>query len=72
MRKIVTFAAALVLCLSLSVTAFASTVKSNQGGNTGGSAISPKTGSSTVAVLVATACAAGGVGLVSYKKSKEE
>ena len=44
---------------------------SNQGGNSGGSATSPKTGSSTVAVLVATACAAGGVGLASYKKSKE-
>ena len=72
MRKIVTFAAALILCLSLSVTAFASTVKSNQGGNYGGDPVSPKTGSSTVAVLLATACAAGSVGLVSYKKSKEE
>lgn len=71
MRKFVTFVAALVLCLSLSVTAFASTVNSNQGGYTGGDTISPKTGSSTVAVLLATACAAGGVGLVSYKKSKE-
>ncbi len=71
MRKFVTFVAALVLCLSLSVTAFASTVGSNQGGNSGGDTISPKTGSSAVAVLLATACAAGGVGLVSYKKSKE-
>ena len=71
MRKFVTFVAALVLCLSLSVTAFASTVGSNQGGNSGGDTISPKTGSSTVAVLLATARAAGGVGLVSYKKSKE-
>ena len=62
---------AVLLCLSLSVTAFASTVGSNQGGNSGGDTISPKTGSSTVAVLLATACAAGGVGLVSYKKSKE-
>lgn len=71
MRKFVTFIAALILCLSLSATAFASTVNSNQGGNSGGDTISPKTGSSTVAVLVATACAAGGVGLVSYKNSKE-
>ena len=71
MRKFVTFIAALMLCLSLSATAFASTVNSNQGGKSGGSTVSPKTGSSTVAVLVAAACAAGGVGLVSYKKSKE-
>lgn len=71
MRKFVTFIAALILCMSLSVTAFASTISSNQGGNAGGDAISPKTGSSTVAVLLATACAAGGVGLVSYKESKE-
>ena len=71
MRKFVTFIAALMLCLSLSATAFASTVNSNQGGNSGGYTISPKTGSSTVAVLLATACAAGGVGLASYKKSKE-
>lgn len=71
MRKFVTFIAALVLCLNLSVTAFASSINSNQGGNSGGEAISPKTGSSTVAVLLVTACAAGGVGLVSYKKSKD-
>lgn len=71
MRKFAIFIAALVLCLSLSVTAFAATVGSNQGGNTGGSAISPQTGSGTVAVLLATACAAGGIGLVSYRKSKE-
>ena len=71
MRKFVTFIAVLVLCLSLSVTAFASTVDSNQGGNPGGDPTSPRTGSSAVAVLFTTACAAGGVGLVSYKKSKE-
>ena len=71
MRKFVTFIAALILCLSLSDTTFAATVKSNQGGNSGGSSTSPRTGSGTVAVLLATACTAGGVGLVSYKKSKE-
>lgn len=71
MRKFITFIAALVLCLSLSATAFASTISSNQGGNTGGSTVAPRTGSSTIAVLLVTACTAGGVGLVSYKKSKE-
>lgn len=69
MRKFATFVAALTLCLSLSATAFA-TVNSNQGGNSGGDATSPKTGSSAVMMLAATACAAGGVGLASYKKSK--
>ena len=71
MRKFVTFIAALILCLSLSVTAFASTVDSNQGGNSGGESTAPQTGSSAVAALLITACTAGGVGLVSYKKSKE-
>lgn len=69
MRKLVTLIGALVLCLSLSVTAFA--VDSNQGGNSGGGSTSPKTGSATVAILAVTACTAGGVGLISYKKSKE-
>lgn len=71
MRKFVSFVFALVLCLSLAVTASATTVKSNQGGNTGGSTTSPKTGSVAVAVLSVTACTAGGIGAIAYKKSKE-
>lgn len=71
MRKFLTFIAALILCLSLSATAFASTINSNQGGNSGGNTTAPRTGSSAVAVLLITACTAGGVGLVSYKESKK-
>ncbi len=71
MRKLVTFIVAFVLCLSLSVTAFASDVKSNQGGYTGGDTSSPRTGSVAVVVLAITACTAGGIGAVAYKKSKE-
>lgn len=61
---------ALALCMSLSIPV-AATVISNQGGNEGGKPTSPKTGSSTVAVLALTTCAAGGVGVAAYKKSKE-
>lgn len=69
MRKIASFVFALVLCMGLAVPAAAA--MSNQGGNDGGDSVSPKTGSSTVAVLALTACAAGGVGAAAYKKSKE-
>ena len=65
MRKFVSFVFALILCLSMAVTASATTVKSNQGGNP------PRTGSIAVAVLSAAACTAGGVGAIAYKKSKE-
>lgn len=71
MRKLVAFVVALALCLSLTVTAFASGVKSNQGGYTGGDPSSPRTGSVAVVVLAITACTAGGVGAFAYKKSKE-
>ena len=67
MRKFVSFVFALILCLSMAVTASATTVKSNQGGNPG----APRTGSVAVAVLSAAACTAGGVGAIAYKKSKE-
>ena len=70
MRKIVSFILALTLCLSLTVSAAANVI-SPQGGNTGGKTTSPKTGSSTVAVLALATCAAGGIGAVAYKKSKE-
>lgn len=72
MRKLASFVFALVLCMSLSVPAAA--VISNQGGHhhhKGDKPISPKTGSSVVAVLAFTGCAAGGIGAVAYKKSKE-
>ena len=72
MRKFVSFVFALVLCLSMAVTASATTVKSNQGGNPGGGKPNaPRTGSVAVAVLSTVACTAGGVGAIAYKKSKE-
>lgn len=69
MRKIASFMFALILCMSLAVPAAAA--MSNQGGNEDRDHISPKTGSSTVAVMALSACAAGGVGVAAYKKSKE-
>lgn len=72
MKKIVSFVLALMLCLGLSVSASATTVKSNQGGNNGGAPTAPKTGSAAVAVLSIAACTAGGVGVATYKKSKEQ
>lgn len=71
MRKLVALLLTLVLCLSLSICAFATGVDSNQGGNTGGDPVSPTTGTVAIAVLAATACAAGGIGIISYRKSKE-
>ena len=56
MRKFVSFVFALILCLSMAVTASATTVKSNQGGNPGGKPTAPRTGSVAVAVLSAAAC----------------
>ena len=69
MRKFTSFVFALALCASLAVPAAA--VWSPQGGNNGGATTSPKTGSSAVAVLALSTCAAGGIGAVAYKKSKE-
>lgn len=69
MRKFASIIFALALCMSLSIPAAA--VMSNQGGNDGGDPVSPKTGSSTVAILALSACAAGGIGAAAYKKSKE-
>lgn len=70
MRKFTSFVFALALCASLAVPASAA-FYSNQGGNTGGDATSPKTGSSTVAMLALTTCAAGGIGAAAYRKSKD-
>ena len=70
MRKIVSLVLALVLCMSLAVSAAADVI-SPQGGNNGGNTTSPKTGCSAVAMLALTTCAAGGVGVAAYKKSKE-
>lgn len=70
MRKFTSFVMCLILCMSLAVPAAA--VKSNQGGTQKHDPhISPKTGSTTVAALFLTTCAAGGVGVAAYKKSKE-
>ena len=48
MRKFVSFVFALILCLSMAVTASATTVKSNQGGNPGGKPTAPRCGGSPV------------------------
>lgn len=69
MKKFVSFVFALALSISLAIPA-AATI-SPPGGVEEGDIISPKTGSSTVAVLALTACAAAGAGAVSYKKNKE-
>lgn len=71
MKKLVPLFLALVLCLSLSISAAATTVNSNQGGDTGGKTTSPRTGCGAAAVLVVTAFTAGGIGAVTLKKSKE-
>ena len=71
MRKFVSFVFALILCLSMAVTASATTVKSNQGVNHGGNPNAPRTGTGALAVLAAAACTARGVGAIAYKKSKE-
>lgn len=70
MKKFASFVSALILCASLAIPASA-TAWSPNGGNNGGSKTSPKTGSSVVAMLALTTCAAGGIGAVAYKKSKE-
>ena len=70
MKKFVSLIFSLALCLCLAIPA-AAAGESNQGGNGGGNKNSPKTGFPVVTVLAATSCAAGGVGIVAYKKSKE-
>lgn len=70
MKKFASLIFSLALCVSLAVPT-AAAGWSNQGGNAGGDKNAPKTGVSTVTVLAATACAAGGIGAVAYKKSKE-
>ena len=67
MKKIIAFVLVLVLCLSVSVCAFAD-VDSNQGGNSGGSTTAPQTGSVDIIALAVGACAAGGI---SFKKKKK-
>ena len=70
MKKLVAFVLVLVLCLSMTVTAFAADYASPEGGDSSDETVSPKTGSVAVAVLAAAACTAGGISVVSYKKSK--
>ena len=71
MKKFVAFILVLVLCLSVSVCAFADGIGSNQGGNTGGSTTAPQTGPVAVIALAVGACAAGGISFAAYKKSKK-
>ena len=70
LKKFVSFILALILCMSMCIPASANVI-SPPGGDDGDNDKSPKTGSSVVAVLALTACAAGGIGAVAYKKSKE-
>ena len=70
MKKFVAFIFALVLCLSMTVTAFAADYNSPGGGDNTEETASPQTGSVAVAVLAGAACAAGGISVVSFKKSK--
>lgn len=68
MKQFIAFVLVIVLCLSLSVCAFAD-VDSNQGGNNGGSTTAPQTGSTAIIALAVGACAAGGISFAAYKKS---
>lgn len=70
MKKFVSSIFALILCMCMSISASADVI-SPSGGNDGDNDKSPKTGSSVVTVLALTACTAGGIGVVAYKKSKE-
>ena len=67
-KQFIAFVLVIVLCLSLSVCAFAD-VDSNQGGNNGGSTTAPQTGSTAIIALAVGACAAGGISFAAYKKS---
>lgn len=68
MKRIISLVLAVILCLALSVGAFAA--ESNQGGGRG-SKTSPKTGTAVVAALAITACTAGGVSILANSKSKK-
>ena len=68
MKQFIAFVLVIVLCLSLSVCAFAD-VDSNQGGNNGGSTTAPQTGSTAIIALAVGACATGGISFAAYKKS---
>ena len=70
MKKFASLVFSLALCACLAIPA-AADAYSNQGGNYGGNPNAPQTGSTTVAMLAVTACAAGGIGTIAYKKSKE-
>lgn len=63
-KQFIAFVLVIVLCLSLSVCAFAD-VDSNQGGST----TAPQTGSTAIIALAVGACAAGGISFAAYKKS---
>ena len=71
MKKLVAFVLVLVLCLTMTVTALADDYASPVGGDSSDKTVSPQTGSVAVAVLAVAACTAGGLSVVSYKKSKK-
>lgn len=68
MKRIISLILVVVLCLALSVSAFAA--NSDQGGAPDGSSKAPKTGSVALAALAVTACTAGAVSIVTGNKSK--
>ena len=70
MKKFVAFIFALVLCLSMTITAFATDYDSPGGGDNTEETASPQTGSAAVVLLAGVACAAGGISAVSFKKSR--
>lgn len=70
MKKFVAFIFALVLCLSMTITAFATDYDSPGGGDNTEETASPQTGSAAVVLLAGAACAAGGISAVSFKKSR--
>lgn len=81
MKRIISLILVVILCLSLSVSAFAAISNPGGGsdggntpgdGNDGGSgSTSPKTGSVAVVSLAAAACTAGGISIIAGSKAKK-
>lgn len=69
MKKILALILVAILMLCFTVTAFAETYNSNQGGEPGGPT-APRTGSVAVAVLAAVAAISGGVFAFTNKRGK--
>lgn len=69
MKRLFAFLLVLMMVLCLTVTAFADTYNSNQGGETPPSD-SPRTGSLAIVALAAVAAVSGGVFAVTSKRGK--